>query len=262
MTTQQPIKKEFHIGGSLDKALKGESPLSPVAILKEGAQITIKNYVSFFPALVGLFLAQLAILLVALKIQLGDPMVFFNAVISGDGVTEGVMHAGMLANYASDILSAPLYVSICLMALNHCVGLPTKPSYLVKGFGFAAVSLLTALIMAVLQGIANQLIPVIGLLLTMCFGFCMMLIAEKRVTPIQAVKYSAIATVRKILPISLVYLAFVLCFVVSFATAGLGLFWALPFFFNTKAVLYRNLFGVTLNVKHSEETTANHANVA
>lgn len=262
MTTQPSDKKELLIGGSLEKAVKGEVPLSPVAILKEGAQITIKNYVSFFPALLGLFLAQLAILLLTLKVQLGNPMVFFNAVITGDGMSVDLMHAGMLANYASDILSAPLYISICLMALNHCVGLPSKPSYLVKGFPFAVASIITAIIMAVLQGVANQLIPVIGLLLSMGFGFAMFLLCEKRVTPIKAVQYSVMATLRKIMPITAIYAVFVLLFVLSFATAGLAMFWALPFFFNTKAILYRNLFGITLKVNNAQEVPMTESDAA
>ena len=242
------MKTNLHIGGSLEKAEKGDVELPVIPMLKEAANLTIKNYVTFFPALLGLFLAQLAILLFALKVQLGDPMVFFNAVITGTDLTDGILKAGYLANYASDILSAPLYVSVCWMALNHAVGLPSKPSQLVKGFSFAAAAIITALLTSAIQGLGNALFPIIGMLLSMCFGFAIILIFEKRLSPIVAIKTSTIATLRKLMPITAVYLVVVFFFVISFATAGLGLFWALPFFFNVKAVMYRNMFGITLNV--------------
>ena len=240
--------KSLQVGGSIEKALSGQADLQSVAVLQEAWKVTAKHFLTFFPAIAGLFLAQLALLLIALKVQLGNPAIFFDAIVSGEGITPDIVEAGFMANFWSDVLSAPLYAGVSLMALNHAVGLPTKPRYLVKGFPFAVVSVVTMLLTSSLQGIGNALFPLIGLFLTMAFSMTITLVCEKRVSPLKAIQYSVVATFRKILPLSAIFLAVLVLFFISFATAGIGLIWTIPFFFNVKAIVYRNLFGITLQV--------------
>ncbi|UTM55890.1 hypothetical protein L4174_008410 [Photobacterium sp. CCB-ST2H9] len=240
--------KSLQVGGSIEKATSGTADLQAIAVLQEAWKVTAKHFLTFFPAIAGLFLAQLALLLVALKVQLGNPGIFFDAFITGEGLTPDILEAGFMANFWSDVLSAPLYAGVSLMALNHAVGLPTKPRYLVKGFPFAVVSVVTMLLTSSLQGIGSALFPLIGLFLTMAFSMTITLVCEKRVTPMKAIQYSVVATFRKILPMSAIFLAVLILFFLSFATAGIGLIWTIPFFFNVKAIVYRNLFGITLQV--------------
>lgn len=248
--------KTFHVGGSIEKAVKGESDLQSFAVLQEAWRITAKNFISFFPAVLGLFLAQAALLLVALHVQLGSASTFFDAIIAGGDIPLSVVDAGYMANFWSDVLSAPLYVGVTLMSLNHAIGLPSKPSHLVKGLPFALVSIVTVLLTSSLQHIGSTVFPVLGLLLSMGFGLTIILICEKRTTPLKAIQYSLIATFRKLLPITAIYLVIMVMFFISFATAGIGLIWTIPFFFNVKAIIYRNLFGITLQVttiKHGKD---------
>ncbi|WP_036832276.1 membrane protein [Photobacterium sanctipauli] len=240
--------KTFHVGGSVDKAIKGESELQSLAVLQEAWRITAKNFLTFLPAVIGLFLAQVALLLLALQVQLGSAATFFDAIIQGGEISAEVVEAGYMANYWSDILSAPLYAGVSLMALNHAVGLPSKPSHLVKGFPFTIVSIITVLLTSSLQGIGNAVFPILGLLLSMGFSMAIILVCEKRISPLKAIQYSLMATLRKLLPMTAIFIVIMTMFIVSFATAGIGLIWTIPFFFNAKAIIYRNLFGITLQV--------------
>ena len=245
---KEPINRSFHIGGSIEKALKGEVELQPVTVLAEAWKITGKNIFSFLPAVICLFLAQVALLLLGLEVQLGSPTVFFDAFITGKGFTPEILKAGFMANFWSDVLIAPLYVGVSLMALNHAVGLPSKPSQIVKGFSFTLVSLITMLLLSSIQGLGSSVFPLIGLFLTMALSMAFLLVCEKKVSPIKAIQYSFMATIRKVLPMTAIYIVIMLMFFISIATAGIGLIWTLPFFFNVKGIIYRNMFGVTLQV--------------
>lgn len=245
---KETITKNFHVGGSIEKAMKGDIELQPVAVLQEAFKITLKNFISFLPAIICLFLGQIALLLLSLKVQLGSPYVFFDAFITGKGFTAEILKAGFMANFWSDVLIAPLYVGVSLMALNHAVGLPSKPSQIVKGFSFTLVSIITMLLLSSIQGIGSSIFPLIGLFLTMALSMSILLVCEKRITPLKAIQYSFMATIRKLMPMIAIYLVIMILLFVSLATAGIGLLWTLPFFFNVKAIIYRNMFGVTLKV--------------
>ncbi|WP_419680115.1 hypothetical protein [Photobacterium kishitanii] len=248
MSMKETTKKSFHVGGSIEKAMVGDVELQPIAVLQEAFKITAKNFTKFLPAVICLFIAQIALLLLSLKIQLGNPSVFFDAFLTGQGFTADILKAGFMANFWSDVLIAPLYVGVSLMALNHSVGLPTKPSQIVKGFSFTLVSIITMLLISSIQGIGNSIFPLVGLFLTMALSMAILLVCEKRVTPIKAIQYSFMATIRKVMPMTAIYLVVMILFFVSIVTAGIGLIWTLPFFFNVKAIIYRNMFGITLQV--------------
>ncbi len=250
--------KTFHVGGSIDKAVKGEVELRSLDVLQEAWRITAKNFLTFLPAIIGLFLAQLALLMLALQVQLGSPAVFFDAIVQGGEISGAIVEAGYMANFWSDVLSAPLYAGVSLMALNHAVGLPSKPSHLVKGFPYTIVSIVTMLLASSLQGIGNALFPILGLMLSMGFSMAIILVCEKRVSPLKAIQFSLMATVRKLLPMTAIFVVILTMFIVSFATAGIGLIWTLPFFFNVKAIIYRNLFGITLQVTTVKKGNDDH----
>lgn len=223
MSMKETTKKSFHVGGSIEKAMKGDVDLQPIAVLQEAFKITAKNFTKFLPAVICLFIAQIALLLLSLKVQLGNPNVFFDAFITGKGFTADILKAGFMANFWSDVLIAPLYAGVSLMALNHSVGLPTKPSQIVKGFSFTLVSIITMLLISSIQGIGSSIFPLVGLFLTMALSMAILLVCEKRITPIKAIQYSFMATVRKVMPMTAIYLIVMIFFFMSIATAGIGL---------------------------------------
>jgi len=85
-------------------------------VLQEAWKVTAKHFFRFLPAIIGLFVAQIALLLLGLKVQLGDPNIFFNAFITGEGITPDLMQSALMANFWSDVLIAPLYAGVSLSA--------------------------------------------------------------------------------------------------------------------------------------------------
>ena len=63
--------KTFHVGGSIEKALKGKGDLQPVTVLQEAWRTTAKNFVSFLPAVVIVYVIQIALLQLAFHLQSG-----------------------------------------------------------------------------------------------------------------------------------------------------------------------------------------------
>ncbi|MCG7496349.1 hypothetical protein MHO82_05710 [Vibrio sp. Of7-15] len=242
------LDKEFLLGGSIEKALSGDYELSPVKVLQEAWKNTLRYFISFFPAIMALLLAQLALFLFALKLQLGDPFVLFEALQGKGDLTEAMLNAVWIANFSSEVLSAPLYAGVSLMAMSHAAGLPSKPRHLMKGLPFAVAVTIATMVASSVQGMANLIFPLLSLYLTMALGMGTLLICEKRVPPLQALMLSFRATYKKIIPLTAIYMFLLIMFALSFTVFGLGLIIVLPFFFNVKGVIYRNMFGVSLKI--------------
>ncbi|MGF1686827.1 hypothetical protein L4C36_09025 [Photobacterium japonica] len=246
--------KTFHVGGSIEKALKGKSELQPVTVLQEAWRTTAKNFVSFLPALVIVYTLHIALLQFVFNLQGGGQLsvgdMFFN---ESEAVRTSAAMALNWASMWSSVVTAPLYAGIALMTLNFAVGLPSKVSHLMKGMSFSLVAIVTEVMTIVLLILASQIFPPLGLLLPMFFGMAIILICEKRLSPVKAIQYSFMATLRNFVPILAIYLAIVVMGIISLLPMGLGLIWTVPFYFNAKAIIYRNLFGVTLQVTTVEK---------
>lgn len=122
------IEKDFNLGGSIERALSGDYELKVGEVLKEAWNHTIKNFLSFSPAIVALIAIQFAIFYIALKLQIGDPLAIIEAFASPDDFDPNIISAIMIANFSYEVVSAPIYAGISLMAMSHAAGLATKIS--------------------------------------------------------------------------------------------------------------------------------------
>ena len=113
------IEKDFNLGGSIDRALSGDYELKATAVFQEAWKHTISHFLSFSPAIVALMFVQLAIFYIALKLQLGDPAIILDAVIDPEAFTPQVVESIFIANFSYEVISAPIYAGICLMAMSH-----------------------------------------------------------------------------------------------------------------------------------------------
>ncbi|WP_413112828.1 hypothetical protein [Thaumasiovibrio sp. DFM-14] len=247
------IKKGFHVGGSLEKALKGQVVIKPVDILKEAWTVTNKHYLRFLPAVIFMFAAQVTIFILSLIIQSGDLHTLLSDIVDvSKPITIEQLSMIQLADFWKDILSAPFVAGVSLMGLSHALGLPTRPRHVFKGFSYTLKATIFMLLVASLLGLASSISPIIGGYLTMSFSMGLLLVCEKKVTPLRAILYSLQAVNRKLMLILPIYLVVLILFVFSMFTMGLGLLITLPFYFNVKGILYREMFGVTLHVVATE----------
>lgn len=246
------IEKDFNLGGSIERALSGKYELKAGDVLKEAWNHTVKNFLSFSPAIVLLIVLQFAIFFLALKLQLGNPGVIIDAFTSPDAFDPSIINAIMVANFSYEVVSAPIYAGISLMAMSHAAGLATKPRHIAKGLQFTIPVIIATLASLVLQGVSSMLLPFLSLYLSLAFSNSILLICEKQVPPMQSLLLSLRAVNKKILPLAAIYFFISIMFVIGVMFYGLGLIFVMPFFFHAKGIIYRNMFGIKLKIIASD----------
>ncbi|WP_325892687.1 hypothetical protein [Grimontia sp. NTOU-MAR1] len=250
---KQQLSNALHVGGTLENALSGNYTLSASSVVQEAVKLTQKHFWQFLPATVVLTIAHVLIFLVALTIMQGTPYTVMEAFIGKRQMTPDLLASARIAVFAATVLSAPLYAGASLMGLSHAIGFRTKPRHIIKGLAYALAVTLAMSFINALQSFSSQLIPLLGIFLGITFSMTILLICEKRLRPVEAMIVSFRAIIKKLIPLTLVYIVIAILFVFSYATAGLALVWALPFMFNVKGVLYREMFGVGIEVTVSQE---------
>ncbi|RTZ16851.1 hypothetical protein EJ063_08665 [Vibrio aquaticus] len=247
------IEKDFNLGGNVERALSGDYELKAGDVFKEAWQLTVKNFLSFSPAIVILIILQLAIFYMALKLQLGNPGIILDAVLNPEAFDPSIFSAIMVANFSYEVISAPIFAGISLMAMSHAAGLTTKPRHIGKGLQYTVPVILATLFSLLLQGIAGMIFPLLSLYLSLAFSNSILLICEKQIPPMQSLLLSLRAVNKKLLALAAIYSFVSIMFVVGMMFYGLGLIFVLPFFFHVKGVIYRHMFGIKLKVIASEK---------
>ena len=192
------IEKDFNLGGSVEQAISGDYDLKATDVFREAWSSTMKNFLSFSPAIIVLMFVQLAIFYVALKLQLGDPSVLFSALTSPEEFGPHILQAIFIANFSYEVISAPIYAGISLMAMSHSAGLSTKPRHIGKGLQFTIPVILATLFSLLLQGVAGMILPFLSMYLSLAFSNSILLICEKKVPPMQSLILSLRAVNKKI----------------------------------------------------------------
>lgn len=247
MDTQSTNK--VNVGGSIDRALNGKYSLKVGDILSEAWKLTLQHFARFTPAIFLLMLLQLSIFYAALKLQLGDIWVLIDAFANMDSpVDESIFQAIFMANFSYEVISAPIFASLCMMAMSHATGFNTKLSHITKGLAFTVPVILATLASLILQASSSNLVPMLSIYLSLVFSHSVLLICEKRMSPMRSLWYSLRACNRKILPLAALYSIVVTFVFLSIALYGIGLVITLPFYFHVKAIIYREMFGITLTV--------------
>ncbi|PMH46524.1 hypothetical protein BCU68_00285 [Vibrio sp. 10N.286.49.B3] len=254
-------KKEFNLGGSVERALTGQYELNTGSVLKEAWQKTIHHFLSFSPAIVGLLFIQLAIFYIALKLQLGDPSVILHIFTEPESFTQDIVQAIFMANFSYEVISAPFFAGVSLMAMSHAAGIGTKLQDITKGLQFTVPVILATLFSLILQGISGMVLPFISMYLTLAFSHSILLICEKRITPMRSLLLSLRAVNKKIFTVAGIYAAVMMMFVVAAMFYGIGLIFVLPFFFHVKGILYREMFGIRLATVPNDSSSNDDSDV-
>ncbi|MDV6251042.1 hypothetical protein [Vibrio sp. EA2] len=242
------FENDFNLGGSVERALSGNYELKAGAVFSEAWRATIQHFLSFSPAIIVLLLVQVGIFYIALQLQLGDPSVILDAIQNPDSFSTDIVSAVYVANFSYEVISAPIYAGISLMAMSHVAGLKTKLRHVGKGLQFTVPVILATLMSLVLQGLVGMLLAPLSLYLSLAFSHSILLICEKRVPPMQSLLLSLRAVNKKIFVVATLYLGVMFMFIIAAMFYGIGLIVVLPFFFHLKGILYREMFGIKLKI--------------
>ncbi|MCR9353168.1 hypothetical protein [Vibrio alginolyticus] len=252
------FEKDFNLGGSVERALSGNYELKAGAVFNEAWRATIQHFLSFSPAIIVLLFVQLGIFYIALKLQLGDLSVILDAFENPESFTNDIVSSIYVANFSYEVISAPIYAGISLMAMSHVAGLKTKLRHVGKGLQFTIPVILATLMSLMLQGVVGMIFPLLSLYLSLAFSHSILLICEKRVPPMQALLLSLRAINKKIFVVAGLYLGVMLMFIIAAIFYGIGLIFVLPFFFHLKGILYREMFGIKLKIVTTQKNDNDH----
>lgn len=253
---QNKSKQEFQVGGSVDTALSGQYQLSPVKIIGEAWRLTLKNFFSFTPSILILLLIIGVFFYIALTLQLGDVANIISIIQSGDSdQILPVMQAFIIANISYEVICAPIYAGICLMGMSHAVGIKTKPSQILRGLQFTLPIISMTILSMVIQGITGMVLSLLSLYVSIVLSQANLLICEKRMSVIQSIIMSFKAINKKLFPVVAIYFFIISLLIASIVFSGIGLILTLPWFFHIKGILYRDMFGVRLQVESMSQHT-------
>lgn len=231
------MKQAKRIGGSLEQALESKHSFNPMQVLKEGFQLTKTS----IPSLLGAAFLALVIFTVILMLALQ---------FVGEGVFDVENpRTVMIILLIQIMVMPPLFAAIHVMGMRHAIGEKTQVSdlfaFIKQPFPFILIALLTQVITQLTAGV---LPGIIGLLvvgfISITLSMAIPLAAEYQLSPIQAIRSSFIAVIKRFGAFLNVYLVLLVLFLLSLVTLGLALIVVVPFFYNVKGIMYREVFGI------------------
>lgn len=243
-----PVEKGFNLGGSIEKALSGDYELKPAEVIKEAWQLTIRHFLSFSPAVVLLIVIQAVIFVIAMQLQVGGLDTLFGMFANPETMDPSVFQAIFVANLSYEVISAPIYAGVALMAMSHAAGLKTRTGHITKGLPYMIPVFMVTLLSLVIQTIGGTILPILSIYVSIAFSHSVLLVCEKRIPPLRALYYSFKAVNKRLIAVAAVYIVSTIFFALGVMMYGLGLIIAVPFFFHAKGIIYRNAFGIRLQV--------------
>lgn len=236
--------KYFVLGGSIKKSLTEGYRFDLKKLLLDALKITRKHFLPLLTACLFLMLVSFSLLTLFIDetSSLDDPklMVIFFVVAL--------------------IVIPPLMTGMLMMGVHHSVGLKSKSFHLFNYFNLIfKLSLAAMMINLMTNGASMILGQVFGgvgfvlsiiVLLYLKMSFCLVypLIAEKKVSPINALKLSFKLVHKNIGQFTQLLIIFCVLFIIGVLTSGLGLLFVIPYSINVMGIVYREICGVSVSV--------------
>ncbi|MCC5879836.1 MAG: hypothetical protein JJU03_08090 [Idiomarina sp.] len=239
------MKQDKRVGGNLQQALEDKNTFNPVEVLKEGFNLTK----STIPSLLGAALLALAIFFIFL-------MLAIQVVVGEFDVDDPVTVLTMLM--IQIMVMPPLFAAIHVMGMRHSVGGKTQASdvfaFIKQPFPFILIALITQIATQLAAGILPGVIALLALgFISITLSMAIPLAAEYKISPIQAIRCSFVAVIRRFGSFFSVYLALFGLFILGLFTFGLALIFVVPLFYNVKGIMYREVFGVAVPHDSAEQ---------
>lgn len=251
MTTENSPKK-LVIGGNLEKALSGKYDLSIKNIIEQAFLLTKKNYLFMLAGIIIYVSLRIALLWGFLEALLESPLATFVSVLKTNDFNVDLLLRIQLADFTAAVLTAPLCAGLFLVAISNSIGIKTPLKYIFKGFIFALPCMATAFIAFAIQTASAMAFIGLALIANLLLIFSLILVCEKKLSPYFALYISARAVLRKFLPLTVLFITGVTILGISFMIHPASVLLILPIMFNIVAVLYRDIFGIGVQVIESK----------
>ncbi len=246
-------KKLIEIGGSPEKAVIGEYQLDVLAILKEGWQLTKTNKQAIITGLIFVLLIGIVFTLLASEYMGG-----IEAVLADQ-------KKQLIINIIATVILWPFVAGIEMMGISHAVGIKTRTGFIFAFLKRSAFIAVTALIISSITSLGFYLI-VPGIYLAVALSLTIPLIVEKNMSPTAAILLSLKATRFQWINLFKIYLILIALLVVTLIPSFIGfppvlamgffigaMVWLAPLYYNVKGILYREIFGVRMEVVANQD---------
>ena len=247
----------LQVGGSLEKAVKGEYSIDVKAVLKEAWANTSKSRIAINVGL--LFTLSIGVIITLIV----------SSYLGGIDVVFQDQQSSAILNILVTLMVYPFLVGVEMMGIFHAVGLKTNAklvfAFLKRGSWVAICALLTSTL--VTMGITLFVVP--GIYLAVALSLVLPLVVEKRLSPLKAISLSLLATRFQWINLFAVYLVLFLLLItaclpllllgntsVSLMGGVMTMFaltYLAPLFYNVKGILYREIFGMQLSIAKGSE---------
>jgi len=248
------------VGGSIERALKGDYQIDVKEILTESWQQTLKSRLAIN---LGLLFSLVLGMLVSFVVS---------SYLGGIETVLADPQAGMLLNVVVTVAIWPFMAGVEMMGVQHAVGMKTHAKMTFAFLTRASWVVLCALFTSVLISIGFQLFILPGIFLAVTLSLTVPLVIEKKMMPVKAVILSIQALRFKFFPLLTLYslllasvivltLPIILLLESSLAPLGvviflIGMTFLAPLFYNAKGIVYREIFGIS--IARADDTSIDH----
>ena len=256
------------VGGSIERALKGDYKIDVKAILTESWQQTLRSRLAINLGLLFSLVLGMLVSFVASSYLGGIENVLVDP------------QAGMLLNVVVTVAIWPFMAGVEMMGVQHAVGMKTHAKMIFSFLTRASWVVLCALLTSVLISVGFQLFIVPGIFLAVTLSLTVPLVIEKKMMPMKAIilsikalrfKFFSLLALYALLLLLLVVLLLPFIFLLESSVAPLGIVIFLigisflaPLFYNAKGIIYREVFGISIaksndtDIPHNEDDSTSN----
>lgn len=233
------MKEQQRVGGSLERALQDNHQFNPVDVLKEAFNTTKSTFASIVGAVVLALAVFFVVLLLALQLFVGAPDIEDSRTV-------------MVVMLVQTLVVPPLFAAVHVMGMMHAVGKRTQVSdvfrFVRQPFNFILIALITQIINQLVAGVLPTILSLAVLgFVAVTLSMAVPLAAEYRLSPIEAIRCSFIAVIKRFASFLLVYAIMFALFLLGLFTFGLAWIFIVPMFYNVKGIMYRDVFGIAID---------------
>ncbi|HGM8523563.1 TPA: hypothetical protein ACKQNM_005361 [Pseudomonas aeruginosa] len=150
----------------------------------------------------------------------------------------------MIASLVATAVGYPFFTGLTMIGIRRAADQPATFNEMFNYFGMLVPLLLTGLLMMLMVYVGFFLLIIPGLYLSVAYMLALPLVAERGLTPWQALETSRKAISRHWFKVFGLLLVLSLLMLVSMIPLFIGLIWTGPLFVVSMGILYRTIFGV------------------
>lgn len=224
--------------GSLERGIAGDYNFSVGGVISEAWALVSGNKMTVFVAFL-LYCAAYVGIAMGAGLIFGVPMAFMGDSPLLIGVFAVVQQLVIM------LVGMPLWLGLAMVGVKLSIGAPAPAGSLFGYFNRTLALFGTLLLMYLLILIGFILLVIPGIYLMIAYSQSMLLVADKGLSPWQALESSRKAVGHNWFGIFGVMIVLWFIVALSMIPLGIGLIWTMPLVLIAMGVIYRNMFGVS-----------------